>query len=159
LTLGPARRVLGEPVFDIAFTADTPDQVHDHGDSWSFLPGRITLGDDAEDFRSPLGRWARADYEWQWAEAARRLLGPHACAAFVTQPFRFCWVMWREGEAVFAHEGFLTPERLAGVTEPAGTPYHLIGDRRTHNQEGERISEWRVSAADIRAFLERRVPC
>jgi CdiI N-terminal domain len=101
-------------MFDIAFTSDAPEQ---QPDGWVGLWGRTQLGACAEDFLAPLGPWQRADYERQWIEAARRLLGPASRAAFFTASFRFWWVLWREGEEVIAHEELLLPERLEGLTD------------------------------------------
>jgi hypothetical protein len=142
-------------MFDIAFTTDTSERQNLDGVEWDGLRGRTTLCAYTEEFVAPLGRWGRPDYERQWVEAANRLLGPAARAGFFTTAFQFWWVMWREGEAIFLHEEFLTPDRLTRVSDYRAAPYHLIEDRRTHNDEGTRISEWQLTVADIRGFLER----
>ncbi len=139
-------------MFDITFLSDTPER---QPEGWEGLWGRTQLGADAEDFLAPLGPWQRADYERQWIEAARRLLGPHQ-AAFFTAAFRFWWGMWREGEEVVAHEEFLIPERLAGLTDWQAAPYQLIRNRRAFSKDGEPISEWRFAAVDIEGFVVRR---
>jgi hypothetical protein len=86
--------------------------------------------------------WSRADYERQWCEAAERLAAGAPSTAFFTTAFKFWWPMWRDGAAVLAHEEFLHPDRLA-VLGPAPdlsrAPY-----------------EWRLTFADIEAFLARR---
>jgi hypothetical protein len=143
-------------LFDIAFITDIPERQEVNGVGWEALRGRITLGDYTEEFIAPQGHWNRAAYELQWLEAASRVLGPAGRAGFFTSAFRFWWAMWREGEVVFVHEEFLTPERLAGVADGSVAPYHLIEDRRTHSEAGMPISEWQISVADIRAFVERR---
>src|SRR5438046_2499823 len=51
---------------------------------------------------------------------------------------------------------FLTPERLAHVTDYGAAPYHLLEDRCTHSEDGARISEWQISVAEVRAFVERQ---
>jgi hypothetical protein len=143
-------------VFDIAFKTDKPERVDVDGARWGGLPGRIMLGAYTEEFLAPHGHWTRADYEMQWVEAASRVLSPVARAAFFTTAFRFWWVMWREGEVIFVHEELLTPERLASVTDYGKAPYHLIEDRRTHSEDGRPISEWQISATDVRTFVERQ---
>jgi hypothetical protein len=143
-------------VFDIAFMTDKPVRLNVDEAGWDGLPGRTTLGAYTEEFLAPLGHWRRADYERQWVEAASRVLAPVARAAFFTAAFRFWWVMWREGEVIFVHEELLTPERLAGVTDYGKAPYHLIEDRCTHSEDGTPISEWQISANDVRAFVERQ---
>jgi hypothetical protein len=140
-------------MFDITFVSDEAER---QPEGWECLPGRTTLGDCSEDFLAPLGPWRRSDYERQWIEAARRLLSPAARAGFFTVAFQFWWVLWREGEVVVAHEELLLPDRLAGLTDWQTAPYQLIGERRAISKDGEPISEWRVSVADIEDFLLRR---
>lgn len=140
-------------MFDITFVSDAPEQ---QPDGWVGLWGRIQLGTGAEDFLAPLGPWQRGDYERHWIEAARRLLGPAARAAFFTVAFRFWWVMWREREEVIVHEELLIPERLGGLTDWQAAPYHLIGERRATSDDSIPISEWQLDLADIEGFLARR---
>ncbi len=103
--------------------------------------------------------WSRADYERQWCEAAERLAAGAPSTAFFTTAFKFWWPMWRDGAAVLAHEEFLHPDRLA-VLGPAPdlsrAPYQLVGEYRAVTEDGERLSEWRLTFADIEAFLARR---
>jgi hypothetical protein len=139
-------------MFDIEFIDPEPEP-QDEG--WLGLWGRITLGDYSERFIAPLGTWTKADYERQWIEAADRLVSGHERTAFVTAPFRFWWTMWHEGEDVFVHEELLTPERYAGPYD-GGVPYRLIEERFTESEDGDQVSEWRVSFADILNFVERR---
>jgi hypothetical protein len=139
-------------MFDIAFICDEPE-VQEEG--WFGLWGEIVLGAYRERFLAPLDVWSRRDYERQWIEAANRLMTGDGRTAFVTVARQFWWTMWREQEAVFVHEEMLTPERYAR-SHGDRVPYELIEDRRTVNEEGEPIAEWRVSIADIRDFVERR---
>jgi CdiI N-terminal domain len=141
-------------LFDIAFTTDKPESLDEGGTDRQ--RGRTTLGEYTEEFVAPFGHWKRADYERQWVEAARRVLGPAGRAAFFTAAFRFWWAMWREGEVIFVHEELLTPERMAGVTDHGSVPYDLLENRCTHSDDGMPISEWQISAEDVRAFLKRQ---
>jgi hypothetical protein len=139
-------------MFNIEFIADEPEAQEDGGVG---LWGRTTLGEYQERFIAPLGFWSRADYERQWLEAARRLLGPADRTGFFTSAYQFWWTMWREGERVWVHEELITAERYAGPYD-GPMPYHLIGDRVTV-PEGERpVSEWVIGLDDIQAYVERR---
>jgi hypothetical protein len=140
-------------VFDIEFTRDEAELQEDGSYG---LWGRITLGDYAEEFLVPIGPWLRRDYERQWIEAARRLLGATARAGFFTDAFRAWWTMWREGERVYVHEELLVGGRMAGVTDFSVAPYELITGHRTHTEDGQAISEWEIRAGDVRDFVERR---
>jgi hypothetical protein len=139
-------------MFDIAFTSNTPER---QPEGWVGLWGRTQLGVCVEDFLAPLGSWQRADYERHWIEAARRLLGPAARAAFFTAAFRFWWVMWREGDEILVHEELLLPERLEALTNWQATPYQLIRDRQTTSDDGTPVSEWRLAISDIEGFVAR----
>ena len=144
-------------MFDIEFIADEPEMQED---GWYGLWGRTTMGDFSERFLAPLSIWSREDYERQWVAGARRLLADEHRTAFFTSAFQFWWVMWREGADVFVHQQFLVPELVAelGPDPDLGrTPYQLIGPRETHDDEsGAAVSEWRITLADVRDFLERR---
>jgi hypothetical protein len=141
-------------VFDIGFTASEPELQED---GWAGLWGRTILGDYSESFIAPVTLWSREAYEQHWIEAAQRVLGPLARSAFFTTAFRFWWTMWRDGERILVHEELLTPERIEGVTDFARAPYDLIGAYAAISDEGERISQWQISAEDMRGFLARRV--
>lgn len=140
-------------MFDIVFVSDEAEQ---QPDGWLGLWGRTQLGTWEENFLAPLDEWQRFDYERQWIEAAARLLGPAARAAFFTAAFHLWWVMWREGAEVTVHEQLFTPERLAAVTDWRAAPYHLIGDRCSADEDGTTSSEWFIGVADIESFLARR---
>lgn len=140
-------------MFDIRFTTVAPEPQED---GWDGLWGETVLGDYRERFLAPLGPWRREDYERQWIEAAGLLLGANARAGFFTVAFQFWWEMWREGERVFVHEALLTADRLEGVTDGTRAPYQVIGKRLTETEDGEQISEWELSAAEVRDFLARR---
>jgi len=141
-------------VFDIEFIADEPEYLDEGEDAWVALRGRTTLGDYQEEFVASLGNWSRADYQRQWIEAARRLLGGTDRTGFFTSAFQFWWVMWREGDAVYVHEQLLVGDTL-GSFDPAD-PYHQIAERETVSDDGTEISEWRLEIADIEDFLARR---
>ena len=139
-------------MFDIEFTADAPEPQED---GWVSLCGRITLGDYRERFLAPINFWQREDYERQWLEAARRILGESDRTGFFTTPYEFWWTMWRSGDRVYVHEEVITDERYAGPYD-GSAPYHIIADRVTHTEEGQPVSEWEITLDDVRGFVERR---
>jgi hypothetical protein len=138
-------------MFEIAFIDDVPEY---RDDGWRGLWGGVTFGAFQERFVAPVERWTRVDYERQWLEAARRLLGEADRTGFVTAPYRFWWTAWREGERVFIHQEFFVPGRYAEPYD-GRTPYEIIGARRTQSEDG-RVSEWEVTLGDIRDFVARR---
>ena len=162
-------------MFTIEFVA--PEELSQDG--W-YRRGEIILGTEREGFRAPLGYWTATDYAVQWRQAAARLLGPPACAGFFTQvvdptarrgsraraprppagfaeaakPAYFWWVGWREGEEVVFQEQLLIPGQTAPRRFTPADPYWAIGSRVSTNEDGERVSEWRVALADVQAFAE-----
>jgi hypothetical protein len=144
-------------MFDIAFIPGEPPYVDEEG--WTGLWGRTLLEEDfRERFVAPIGRWQRADYERQWIEGARRLLAGAGESAFSLETGRLWWMAWREGEDVVLQQRLLVDETVARAwtAGPGEVPYELVGERRSRNEEGGAVSEWRVPLHDIQEFVERR---
>ena len=89
-------------------------------------------------------------------EAARRLLAGLDRTGFFTQAHWVWWVLYREGEAVFAQEHILVPEALREPPYDPADPYRQIGDRVMIDEDGRRVSEWRLELGDVRDFVARR---
>jgi hypothetical protein len=142
-------------MFDIEFVSDSPEPADNEQPDAMVLRGRTTIGDFTETFLAPLDFWNREDYERQWMEAARRLLDGADRTGFFTEARWRWWTMWLEGDEVIVHEQILVPEALIEPLDPTD-PYHQIGVRRAHSEDGEPISEWRLAVSDIREFVERR---
>jgi hypothetical protein len=145
-------------MFDIEFIEDDPEMQEE---GWYGLWGRTTMGKFSERFLASLSLWSRADYERQWLEAARRLLAGEERTAFFTNAFQFWWIMWREGSEIVVRQQFLIPElleELGPAPDLKRTPYELIGPRETDGEPDEQISEWRISVANMQAFLDSRGP-
>ena len=69
------------------------------------------------------------------------------------------WTAWREGESVFVQQRIVIADESMSRARSAladALPYELVGRRRTHSEEGESVSQWLVSLADLREFIERR---
>jgi hypothetical protein len=143
-------------MFDIAFIADEPLYVDDDG--WSGLWARIVLGDFVERFVAPIGFWGRVDYERQWSEGASRLVDGADESAFVEEAGRTWWTAWREGSRILVQQRLLVAESMAPAraATAADMPYHLVGTREEVSEDGESLSQWSVSVADLRDFIERR---
>lgn len=140
-------------MFNIEFIADAPEPQEE---GWLGLWGRVTLGAHREQFLAPIGSWQRLDYERQWLEAARRLLGEADRTGFFTVPYQCWWTMWRDGTQVWVHEELITTEERDAGPYRRTVPYHIIEDRVTHTEDGQLISAWMISLDDVRAFVVRR---
>jgi hypothetical protein len=127
--------------------------------------GKITLGDFEEEFVSSLYTWSKNDYESQWRLALNHLLLGDGKAALITEYISpevsdrlLWWPTYREEQSVYFQEQILffdnAPAPLTRLAEPfrIDRQFTYVHDRRTINEDGERISEWSVSLADIEAF-------
>jgi hypothetical protein len=122
--------------------------------------GELRLGEVHEYFQSVLGFWELGDYTKSWAIGLRRILAGASIsclATSVTDPatanFVETWPLYREGVDVYVHNKFLFLDQLAHEFDPKA-PWESIGPRSVVNEDGQRISEWRVRLDDIRYFLD-----
>jgi hypothetical protein len=107
--------------------------------------------------------WSTADYRRQWRNELDALMNGRARGALLTSlhdpqiGYRIeAWPMWREGSMIYFHN------RIIGMleAEPRFDPDQLsevIGERCEGNEDGETISQWQISANQIRAFLDTEV--
>jgi len=143
-------------MFDLAFLPERPLHVDEEG--WRGRWGLSVLGDFEETFIAPIEWWQPGDYERQWILGARRLLDGAGASAFAVEAGRLWWTAWRDGAEVVIQQRLLLAEEMA----PAWTaradaiPYELVGQRVTHTEEGDAVSEWRVALLDIQNFEARR---
>jgi CdiI N-terminal domain len=146
-------------MFDLAFIRGPDDDPEEPGAR--FLTGRITLGAFSEHFRAAVYAWQAADYERQWLAAAQRLIAGAPRDGFVTQVvhreahLHFWWPAWREGDLVYLHQEITVPE-LYPEPFDSTQPARYVRPRETVTAEGERISEWVVTVADLVDFVHRR---
>lgn len=144
-------------MFDLYF-AEGP-AVNDEG--WWHAVGTIVLGDDRDGFEISLEWWGRAAYEQQWLGAAKRLASGADRVMFLVSyngpdaAFHFGWPAWRAGDRVHVQNMLVLTEQLPAPFNPDEAD-RSVGVRETMSEDGERISEWDVSLADVRAFVDRR---
>ncbi|WP_263365363.1 hypothetical protein [Edaphobacter bradus] len=134
---------LGEPVF---YDEQTP-----------MATGELVLGEFKENFVASLYQWNKADYEAQWRDAIKAILkgSKSALAVWYVAP-EFSdnlewWPMYREGNVIHVQNHLLFYDQL---TRPFSQENMLsfIRDRRTINEDGERISEWSVELSEVEEF-------
>ncbi len=130
-----------------------------------FEPGRvgvITLDGFEERFVAPTTFWQARDYERQWNEGLRRIISGNEKSCLITAlrdpratKMLFWWPLYREGSDVVVHNNILLLDQLEQPFD-ARDPYSSIKERVTIDEEGQQVSEWRVSILDIGAFLAER---
>lgn len=122
--------------------------------------GRIVLDDHWETFEASLSFWTKADYMNQWFDGLARILNGTSRSALITSMkdpnianFIVWWPMWRVGDTVILHNQLLFMDQLA---EPFNihNPYIHVAERRSTDDAGRSIAEWRVPMHQIESFLE-----
>jgi hypothetical protein len=122
--------------------------------------GELTLGEDREHFGSVLGFWGVNDYEESWLAALRRLVSGASISCLATSVidpsnanFLEVWPLYREERDVYVQNSLIFPDQLSHEFNPAA-PWESVDPRSVVDEDGQLISEWRVSLDDIREFLE-----
>jgi len=137
-------------MFDIRILEDSPPTGR----------GEITLGEFKEGFQVVLEYWNADEYRGQWLGALQLVTSnPGARAALITSltdpqtaNFLFWWPIYREAEElvfqnqVLIFEDLDEPFKLRNYTD-------FISRYERFNDDGDEISEWRVSVDDVRSFL------
>ncbi len=108
--------------------------------------GRVTIGTFTELFACypPRGTSVRS-MPARWRGQLRRLIrGDVSAVALVHDP-RFAWIVYRVGSRCYVRQkGSLDGD------------FTHIASRQTRNDEGERISEWATTPAEIARFARSR---
>ena len=146
--------------FAIKFTDDPLEYLGDDATVPSAV-GRIVLGDWQEEFVSSLYEWDQDAYRTQWLSALQALLSGERAAALITEYLSpdvsshlVWWKLYRgSADTVYVQNQLLFYDgagRGFSVTDAAS----YLGQRRTHGEDGDAISEWQVSLQEIASFLE-----
>jgi hypothetical protein len=127
--------------------------------------GVIRLGEDRECFESVLGFWGLDDYKAIWAAGLWRLVAgasTSCLATSVTDPscsnFVEVWPLYREESDVYVQNQLLFLDQLQHELNPIA-PWESVSPRSVVDEDGQRISEWRVSINDIEEFLKASSIC
>jgi hypothetical protein len=117
-----------------------------------YRDARIIMGDFEECFPVVLELWSEGDYERQWREGARRIIGGAEKSCLVTaiasveaEEATEYWALYRRGDAVVVRQ-FLSP---TGKVDPSDV-YADVPDY--DNEPG--ASEWRLSCKELAAYTE-----
>lgn len=135
-------RILNEPV----------EAVYDERCHWC----QIDINKFSERFQAPLTVWDVERYKQQWEDAIARILAAEAKNYFVTG-LRDPWssnlislfALYREGDEVFIQNQIIlcegNEEKIAKMNF-----LDLVAERETHTEDGEEISEWKISIDELR---------
>jgi hypothetical protein len=122
--------------------------------------GLITLGDFKETFESSLYIWSKQDYLSQWQSGLRMLLDGETKSALITEytgmdesTHLVWWTLYRDSNFVHVQNQLLFFDQLHKQFS-LGDLSESVASRRTTNEDGDQLSEWTVTLADIRRFAE-----
>lgn len=138
--------------FDIAFTGDIVD------DDPLVVDGRIRFGEREETFDAYVGYWSTDHYRRSWIAALRRLTGGADTSCLLTsvsKPEEANFVtgieLYRFGDEVRVQDRVFFLDQHPDFDLDA--PWESMDPYSAVNEDGEPISEWRITIADIEDFL------
>ncbi len=145
--------------FSIRFLPESCQEIeHDSMET----AGEIVLGEFRESFVASLSFWTKAQYEVHWREALNRIVKDVSPSCLITTMydpavanFIFWWPMYRQGHDIIVHNQMLLLMEIEERFDP-NNPYSSIPEYYSVSEDGEKISEWRISIGDISAFLEQK---
>ncbi|MBV9110201.1 MAG: hypothetical protein JO306_12395 [Gemmatimonadetes bacterium] len=121
--------------------------------------GEIRLGDFGERFLANLSFWSEAEYERQWRDAVGRILSAEdAVSALITSTGDpsdtagvMWWTMYRQGALIQVQNHICFFDQLPEPFDLAD-PYRSVPPHRRVGEDGEAISEWTVTVAEVESF-------
>ena len=123
--------------------------------------GFIRVGDFREEFTVTLNHRSIQDYQHHWLNALQRLVHGASAVGLMTwmnapdSPGHFrAWLLYREGELAYAQDRLYPWPDIQPLFDEEEQLVD-IGQRQTHTEEGERISEWSLPMSAVEAFLRR----
>ena len=141
----------------MAFSIDLLDESA--SDSESTRLGLLTIGSYDERFVAPISYWDVTRYRSHWQEAITRIVQGSATSTLITSMsdpavanFIYWWPMYRLGHTVQFQNHLLFLNELKTPFDP-NDPFRFVPERMIINSDGEEISEWSASIADLEDFL------
>lgn len=126
-----------------------------------FAPGKLVLDDCVEFFLAsvdPATEWTRRDYERQWRDGLKQLVGGAAKSCLITSlpepDCLFYWPMYRVGNWIVLQHAICFPHDLPQGFDPA-KPYRVVRDWESISDCGARISEWWIAYNDLVNFIDQ----
>jgi hypothetical protein len=145
------------PQVEIAFTED-----HGMDEGIPFRGLRLTLQNYTEEEAADLTFWSTKDHENQWLTELNHLMASRDKGALIisipdpANPFRvWTWTMWKKDDHVLFQNRLLFMLEGSRTFNPACVSEY-IGEYQSHDEDGDRISEWTVPIAAIRNFINER---
>lgn len=143
----------------MAFSIDLLDETT--SDIESGRLGLITIGSYVERFVAAIEYWDVIQYRRHWQEAITRIIQGSVTSTLITSMydpavanFIYWWPMYRLGHTVQFQNHILFLNELETPFD-SNDPFRFVPERMIINSEGDKISEWSASIADLEYFLSK----
>ena len=141
--------------FSIRMLNEPEETVYDELCHWC----RIDINGFSERFQAPLSVWNMEQYKKQWQEAIKCIVegdSKNYLIAGLRDPwssnFISLFALYRDGSEVFIQSQIIlcegNEERIAQMNI-----LDLVEERETHTEDGEEISEWKVSIEELQRCI------
>ena len=141
----------------MAFSIDLLDEPA--SDIESTRLGLLTIGSYVERFVAATTYWDVTRYRRHWQQAITRIVQGSVTSTLITSMydpavanFIYWWPMYRLGHTVQFQNHILFLNELETLFDP-NDPFRFVPERMIINSDGEKISEWSASIADLEGFL------
>lgn len=121
--------------------------------------GLITIGSYVEHFVAAIGYWDVTRYRRHWQEALARIVQGSVTSTLITSMydpavanFIYWWPMYRLDHTVHFQNHILFFNELKTRFDPSD-PFRFVPERMIVSMDGQNISEWSASIADLESFL------
>lgn len=136
-----------------------PDSVPDLDPGVIAGLGVIEIESFQERFIASLMYWSADDYRRHWRQAIERITQASAVSCLITSMLDpatashiFWWPMYLVKNTVFIQNHILFFDKLLSPFDERN-PFSFVPERRTIDEDGNKISEWAVQIGDLEEFL------
>ncbi|MDA3798944.1 MAG: hypothetical protein PF692_07680 [Kiritimatiellae bacterium] len=147
------------PIFEITMDLESPPFKYCRE---KCMQGRITIGEFSERLYIPISVWKPGDYFKQWKEGLRRVLNSEldSCLVVAMRKVRWTsdnleiWPIYNDSEHVFIHNQILFNKDIRKKFVKHDI-YYFINERETIDEEGNKISEWKIPIESVKVFYDK----
>lgn len=143
----------------MAFSIDLIDEPASEIESARL--GVIIIGSYVERFAAAIDYFDVTRYRRHWHEAITRIVQGSVTSTLITSMydpsvanFIYWWPMYHLGDIVRFQNHILFLNELETPFDP-NDPFRFVPERIIINSDGEQISEWSASIADLECFLSK----
>lgn len=124
-----------------------------------YLRGTITIGVFSEPLDIPVHFWKISDYEKHWEKEIQRIKNGATKTALITAIFddqSHCtetWPLYKKNDHILIQNRLIFPEELKSCD--IDNIANHVHKHETTNEDGNKISEWKIHKQDLYSFLNK----